>query len=596
MELRRLIFLPVLIGNLYACGGSNEEPAAKPCVESGRAYAMPSPLWGAGDAFGPPAGDKAVELLTDIRPTWAAQLDRVDGWPRLPTVIVPLSAQATGVDPTGISWFGAAADEPLAALELNHTAEVLNDGRSLVIEPTGPVPPGVDRVVVVIAPGAVTGAQAIAVCDPDGGPHPDYATAEAALPAGTQAELALPFSMATTHAALRALWDRLEATPVLEVDELAATPLQELGAKAPPPEVAALLNPDAAIGILDLPDYRGEDRTMALDADGAPAPAGRTRPGIAIGLPAAGAPPYPVVLFQHGGGQDKRDFFQLAGPLLEAGFAFVGIDLPYHGDRAAPSGGNDLDILDFDDLLATRDNFRQAVSDHMAVLSGLTELNAALEETLGVADALDPDRTFYMGLSMGALSGSLTFTSARDLNAAALFVGAGGFSQIVRFGMFSLFIDDILTAEPIETEVVLGLAEVLLDGADPHAYAQTVEDRTRPPRPVLFFQAIDEAIISHPVSDAWARAFGADLAVPYHHPVAGMEELSLPAADNFTWPDGGLPATRILFQNPMAEQSPAERHGALITLPYTQQQVAHCFAGVLAGTGCEAIDTGYYDH
>jgi len=448
----------------------------------------------------------------------------------------------------------------------------------------------------VIAPGALEGATALAVCGPGGTAHPDYAAAEAALPAGTPAELALPFEMATTAKALPALWDRLKTTPVLGIAELSARPVADLGPKAPPPEVAALLRPDAAQGILSLPDYRGADRTMRLEADGAPARSGQTRPGIAIALPAAGDPPYPLVLFQHGGGQDKLDFFQLAGPLAEAGFAFVAIDLPYHGDRAPQGGGNDLDILDFDDMLATRDNFRQAVADHMAVLSGVADLNVALASVYGVAQALDPKRLTYMGLSMGALSGSLTFSCAHDLDAAALFVGAGGFSQIVRFGMFSLFIDDILTAEPIETEVILALAEVLLDGADPHAYAQRTEDQTRPPRPMLLFQAIDEAIISHPVSDAWARAFGADLAVPFHHPVDYMTQLDLPAADNFAWPGGGPATTRILFHNPMTEQTVAERHGALITLPYTQQQVAHCFSGVLAGQACQAIDTGYYDH
>ncbi len=39
--------------------------------------------------------------------------------------------------------------------------------------------------------------------------------------------------------------------------------------------------------------------------------------------------------------------------------------------------------------------------------------------------------------------------------------------------------------------------------------------------------------------------------------------------------------------------SPSARHGALIALPYSQQQVAHCFAGVEAETGCQAIDSGY---
>jgi hypothetical protein len=291
---------------------------------------------------------------------------------------------------------------------------------------------------------------------------------------------------------------------------------------------------------------------------------------------------------------DKADFFAWAGPLSAAGFAFVAIDLPFHGDRASASGGTDLDILDFDDLIATRDNFRQAAADHLAVLAGIDTLNAAMEPVLGVATALDAGRAFYTGLSMGALSGSLSFATGDRFRAAALFVGAGGFSQIVRYGVFSLFLADVLEREPIETEVLLGLAEVLLEGADPHAYAQRVEDRQAPARPMLFFQAIDEAIISHPVSDAWAQAFGADLATPFHHPVTGMAELALPAADNFAFSATQAHATRLLFQNPMTEQSPAARHGALITLPYTQQQVAHCFAGLLAGGPCEAIDTGYF--
>jgi dienelactone hydrolase len=598
MAAMRLVrFGALVVGGLFAaCGGGQGGPEPLPCVACERAYAMPHPLWGAGADFAPPAGDRAVGLLAEMRPGWAAQLDRVDGWPRLPTVILPLSAPAAAVDADGLLWFGAAEQEPLQPLAVEHRAELLNGGRSLLVAPSGPLPPGVQRVVLVVSPGAVAGARALAVCAADGTAHPDYAAAAAALPADTAVELALPFSLATSHRALPAWWARLGQQGGLRVAALEARALDALGDAAPPPAVAELLAPQAALGVLALPELRGPDGTIALDASGTPQPVGETRPGIAVALPAAGEPPYPLVLFQHGGGQDKLDLFQLAGPLAAAGFALAAIDLPYHGDRAPAGGGSDLDMLDFDDLLATRDNFRQAAADHMAVLAGIPALNAALESTLGVTGALDEQRLFYMGLSLGAISGSLTFASSRELDAAALFVGAGGFSRIVRFGFFSLLVDDILAAEPIATEVVLGLAEVLLDGADPHAYARTAEDRDRAPRPVLFFQAVDEAIISHPVSDAWARAFGADLAVPYHHPVSGMAELPLPAAANFGWPDDAGRATRILFQNPMTEQSPSARHGALITLPYTQQQVAHCFAGVSAGTGCEAIDSGYAQH
>lgn len=572
-------------------GGGSQKPG--PCVDTSRMYALPSPLWETEAGLVPPAGDRAAALLGEVRPGWLGELaGAVDGWPARPTVVIPLDGAAGGLDPAGIRWFTPDGAE----LQTSFQAGIEGDGRYILIIPADPVPPDLDRVILVVERGAVMGAEPLPACGPGGEPHPAYGQAADVLPGGVDAALALPVEVATTHLDLVRLAQSLTAEPIVEAEQVEARTLDSFGERSAGPEVAALLADTAASGILALADYRGADGVWSLDAAGMPIAAGTTRPGFVVTLPAQGAPPHPFVLFQHGGTQDKADVFAVAGPLAEAGFALVAIDLPYHGDRAAPGGGGDLDILDFESPLRTRDNLRQASADHLAVLAGIERLNAALAPVLGSERALDPERAFYMGLSLGGISGSMTFAAGHDLDAAALFVAAGGYPEILSYGLFSLFINDVLERDPLERAVLLGLAEVLLDGADPVAYGQRAEDRTAPPRPALFLQAIDDPVIDMPASDRWARAYGADLARAFHHPVEGMLEIDLPAADNFCWQEGGARATRLLVHNPMDEVPQSDRHGGLILQDYAQQMVAHCFETLREAGSCEVIDTGFAEH
>ena len=109
-------------------------------------------------------------------------------------------------------------------------------------------------------------------------------------------------------------------------------------------------------------------------------------------------------------------------------------------------------------------------------------------------------------------------------------------------------------------------------------------------------QASADPVIPEPSSDQWARAFGAALALPSQHEVAGMTELALPASDNFAFATDGQKATRILVHNPMNEVPAGSRHGALIVQEYSQNAVAHCFSTWLQSGGCEVIDTGFASH
>jgi hypothetical protein len=201
-----------------------------------------------------------------------------------------------------------------------------------------------------------------------------------------------------------------------------------------------------------------------------------------------------------------------------------------------------------------------------------------------------------LGLSLGGISGSITFSTTPNVNAAGLFVAAGGYPEIVSKGLFAALVANILNRPTPERETLLGMAETILDGADPLSYAVRVEDRSTRPRPAIFMQAIDDPVIPEPSSDQWARAFGAVLAEPFDHAVDAMQTATLPATDNFAFAGGSEKATRVLYQNPMNDIPAAQRHGALIVQSYSQETVAHCFSTFLSSGSCEASDQGFASH
>ncbi|MBW2456795.1 MAG: hypothetical protein JRI68_19920, partial [Deltaproteobacteria bacterium] len=476
-------------------GCGDDEETTPTCADPNVVPVFPSPTWEQEGMLTPPAGDRAAAIIEASRPEWLAQLDRVDGWSRLPELVVPLSAPASAGDRSRIKVV-AQRDGQWHSQTDSFDVAVAADPPTLILRPQAPFLPGLDEVIVVVEQGAASGATALPACGADGAEHPAYAAArEQVAAAETGAvEVAIPLRLATTSSELLRLGEALAASPALAVDSVEARTLDSFGEQAPPAEVAAVLAPTAAKGILALPDYRGPSGAFTIGTDELPVVADTTRPGFIVALPSSGSPPYPVVLFQHGGSQNKADFLKLAQPLAEAGFAFVAIDLPAHGDRADSGHGSDLDFFSFDDPLWTRGNFRQAVADHLAVLTGMTALNQALEPVLGVANALDPERAFYMGLSLGGITGSMTFATAPELRAGALFVAGAGYSDIVTFGLFSVLVFDLVNLPPVESTLLLGTAQTLLDGADPGAYAQHVENRDGAPRPALFMQASDETI------------------------------------------------------------------------------------------------------
>ncbi len=558
------------------------------CADTATRVVFPSPGWQTEQAIQLPAGDMVASFL---RPGWARDVARVEGFPRRPVLVMPLSirpaADAT-FDVSRITAMGRSGSGAFQMLSTRFLAEV--EGDAVVVRPLDAFPREIDEVLIGFAD-APEGLAVVPACDATGEPDPTYSTWASMWP-GTAPALVMRLGLAQSGAMLAALNTRLQATPVLEVASMETLALAALPADdMPDAETAAAIRFPVASGVLRLPEYRNGMSPMMAAADGAPLAQGVTQPAVIVALPSTGTAPYPVVLFQHGGGQSPRELFHVARRLAEQGFAFVAMDLPEHGARAPASGGSDLSFLDFDDPIVTRENFRQTVADHLAVITGMEALSARVATTLGVASPLDSSRIYYMGLSLGGISGSMTSQVSTDLDGAALFVAAAGYPELLRGGLFSALLGRELRRPQPMPWALLAVGATILDAADPLAYAGQVDALAQPPLPVLQLHAIGDPLISDETSELWAHAFGSDLALPSHHDVAQLTPRALPFEDNFT--RGTNVTTRAYVQCPMTEVAVADRHGELIRTDYAQSLVARCFTTQRDRGACEVIDTGF---
>lgn len=574
-------------------------PAAPVCADPALSYVFPSPAWIAADGtVHVPEGELATSEALRVIAPWIDQVEGTAGFPRRPTLVLPLDpAPEAGdtFDAARVHALVRTGTGPWTELEATWTTRIA--GGLLVVRPERPLPPDADEVLVVLE-AAGTGLRALGACDATGALDAAYLEAEAELPVPVDADLVVRLPIARAEAPLVRLAERVRTDSPLVVTEASTASFADLGELAPTTEVAAALSEPFVRGVLSLPEYRPADHgPMVLGADGAPTAQGTTAPAFVAVLPAApAAGPYPVVIFQHGGGQSPEEVFRIAGPLARAGFAFVAIDLPEHGNRAAGGAASDLSFLFLDDPIRTRENFRQAVGDHLALVAGLGAIEAEVERLLAVTDPLDETRVFYTGLSLGGITGSITSSVSRDLEASALFVGGGGFGDLLRYGLFSAVAGRLVRSPEPRPSVALAILETIMAGADPLSFALAAEDRSAAPRPLLFFQAMGDPVVGPESNDQWARAFGAVLATPFDHEVSGMRTVALPAEGTFSFAPDAPAATRVLVHCPMAEVGVTARHGELIRLDYTQELVAHCFSTHLETGRCEVIDTGFAAH
>ena len=131
-----------------------------------------------------------------------------------------------------------------------------------------------------------------------------------------------------------------------------------------------------------------------------------------LGIPKVGGRPYPLVRGQHGlTGHKDVDYARL--PALELameGYATLRIDAQYHGERARASDEGKFMELLFD--LVGGGGYVQSIVDMRRAL-----------DFAATRDDIDAERIGYVGMSMGAMMGSITCSIDERVDGAVLIIG-----------------------------------------------------------------------------------------------------------------------------------------------------------------------------
>lgn len=281
-------------------------------------------------------------------------------------------------------------------------------------------------------------------------------------------------------------------------------------------------------GIVRSPDFRGPEEIWLPERISGQTQAPEQDLDFLLALPAAGSPPYPIVLLRHGFGGTNEIVLDLAQIFAAKGLATIGIDAVAHGRRGDP-----LDLLRARPFVA-RDIFRQTIADQMAVLRAV-EVGIDIDED-GEPD-LDPDRMSYLGISLGGILGA-TLVAVEDILPTAVLNVAGGrvsflgqsegLRDLVQGSLAAevmLERDDLIFEAYIRR--ILETGQHAVDPVDGLNYARRwfVEPLPgRGPSRVLVQEGIGDRLVDNESTEALARAGGLVANTPMSDP-AGVSGL-----------------------------------------------------------------------
>jgi hypothetical protein len=292
--------------------------------------------------------------------------------------------------------------------------------------------------------------------------------------------------------------------------------------------------------------------------------------------------------------------------LAARGFAMAGSALPVNPERLP--GARQVEYINFGNLKAFRDTFRQGVLEQRLFLRALTDLRinadtvaACTGVTLpdGVAEArLDTSRLVAMGQSMGGMYTNLIAATEPTIRA-TIPTGAGGYwayfilqTQLIP-GAANLLGLVLATEEPLTfTHPALALLETAWEAADPIAYMPRLAREPlggHPVRPI--YEAVGEGDSYFPtvVYDAVALAYGHPQAGEVVWPtmqdalaLAGLDGLRpYPLVDDLTSDDGTRYTGAVIQYEGDGVYDPHALYSQLEAVKYQYS----CFAESFVATG-----------
>ena len=305
----------------------------------------------------------------------------------------------------------------------------------------------------------------------------------------------------------------------------------------------------------------------------------------------AGGQPYPVVVSMHGINASKETLLSFSDQFAADGFAVIGIDHPFHGERGDPdqvsmwSAGK---LLALGDALRMRDNLRQGIAENLQLIRALQYSMDDMDVSPVGGDGqpdLDTGSLFLFGHSLGALMNSTLYTVEPEFTAAAGTAGGGGWTNEVYSSPYMEIAVEIFellgmdfTWPPDSFRLFILWYQCLLDPGDSNSYARFL--RLDPlsgfgQRPYLMMEAVDDPTVPNAVTHEWCRFGGIPLIDPYIEPVEGLEVVSVPAEN---WG---------LFQYP-TDNHDFFYGGDYKT--YARKQVLHFYGSALETGTAEIID------
>ena len=276
---------------------------------------------------------------------------------------------------------------------------------------------------------------------------------------------------------------------------------------------------------------------------------------MTLALPAGAVSNVPVVVYQHGLGDDRSAVFAVADALCEQGFAVAAIDIPFHGMRAqggtdvhhafGPTAGPDLygDLGGMSVYISfvgvadstgpyvpfhptyPRDTLRQGALDIMALVNALDRSDWSGVGAMGGPTTIgfSDDPIGFVGVSLGGIVGTTFVTGEPRVGAAVLNVTGGELTNLVAYSysFSSTFLSLLLPAiglDPAPEVLYAGtpprflpevaLYQTLLDRGDSMSFGPILAGQTKH---VLFQMAFDDETVPNQATEALARAAGATI-------------------------------------------------------------------------------------
>ncbi len=149
-----------------------------------------------------------------------------------------------------------------------------------------------------------------------------------------------------------------------------------------------------------------------------------------------------------------------------------------------------------------------------------------LQASDGSGSLIDPERVYYMGISLGGIQGANLMAHSEDLEHAVLHVGGAIWSTMLeRSSNWTAFetMMEYGVEDPLERQMLYAVSQLMWDPVDPITHAQQLVGRS-----MLWQESLGDEQVPNACTEALARSVGISLLSPAVEPVYGLDEVEGP--------------------------------------------------------------------